>query len=144
MATSRFHSKWFERAFNGTEPLDLDGAGAATINLGIVTNTVIDPDTTQLYSSLTPVGTGTGWTGPVALTGLTAALVGGNWVFDANDPSVIAQDAGTGFSNGNTVVVYVAASSQILYTYTADSAFGNTGGPLTITFNASGILQVTI
>lgn len=144
MPTSRFHSKWFERAFNGTQALDLDGAGAATIKLGIVTDTTIDPDTTQLYTSLTAVGTGTGWTGPVNLSGVTAALSSGDWVFDASDPSVIAQDAGSGFTTGRTVVIYEGTNNYILYTHTEDSAFGNQGGPLTISFNASGILKVTI
>ncbi len=144
MPTSRFHSKWFERAFNGSQPLDLDGAGAATIMLGIVSDSVIDPDTTQLYTALTPVAAGTGWTGPVALTGVTAALVSGDWVFDASDPAQIAQDASTGFSNARTVVIYEDTTKYILYTHTEDSAFGNTGGPLTLNFSASGILKVTI
>ena len=138
------HSDWLERQFNGTEFLDLAGAGADTINLGIVTNSTIDPDTNALYSGLTPVSTGTAWTGPVALANLTCALNGSNnLVFDADDPSVIAQDAG-GFSNARSLVIYDPTNSYIIAHHTEPSTFGNVAGTITITLSASGIWQLTI
>jgi len=139
------HSDWLERQFNGTEFLDLAGAGTDTINLGIVTNASIDADTDALYSSLTPVATGTAWTGPVALANKTCALNGsGNLVFDADDPAVIAQDAIGGFSNARSLVIYDPTNSYIIAHHTEGSAFGNVSGTITITFSANGIWQLTI
>ncbi len=139
------HSDWLERQFNGTEFLDLSGAGADVINLGIVTESSINPDTNALYSGLTPVATGTAWTGPVALANITCALNGSNnLVFDADDPSVIAQDAGGGFTNGRSLVIYDPTNSYIIAHHTEPSTFGNVSGTITITLSASGIWQLTI
>jgi hypothetical protein len=141
MPTTRFHSKWLERALNGVAPLDLDGS--TDIRLGIVTESSINEDTNNLYSGLTPVGTATGWSGPLTLGGVTAALSSGNWVFDANDPSAIAQDAG-GFSNARSVIIYENTTGYILYSHTEDSTFGNVAGPLTLNFHANGLLRINI
>lgn len=140
------HSDWFERMMDGTAALDLDDAiGGSTINLGIVSDAAVDPDTNNLYSGLTAVSTGTGWTGPVALASKTCGLDGSNnVVFDAADPSQIAQDSGTGFSNGRWLIVYYPTDSYILCSHDHGSTFGNTGGPITITFDAGGIIQWTI
>lgn len=139
------HSDWLERHFDGTEALDLDGIGADTINLGIVTNATIDPDTNALYSGLTAVSTGTAWTGPVALANITCGLNGSNnLAFDADDPAVISQDAGGGFSNARSLVLYDTTNSYILAHHTEASAFGNVSGTITITLDAAGIFIITI
>lgn len=139
------HSDWLERHFDGTQSLDLDGAGATTINLGIVTEASVDADTNALYTGLTPVATGTAWTGPVALANPTMGLNGSNnLVFDADDPSVIAQDVGGGFTDGRTLVLYETTNNYILAHHTEGSAFGNVSGTVTIVFDANGIFTVTI
>lgn len=140
------HSDWLERHFDGTEAFDLDAAvGGDTINLGIVTESSIDADTNALYSGLTAVATGTAWTGPVALSNISCGLNGSNnLVFDADDPSVIAQDAGGGFSNARSLVIYDPTNSYIIAHHTEPSAFGNVAGTITITLSASGIWQLTI
>jgi len=139
------HSKWLERHFDGTQPLDLDATLAGdTINLGIVTESVIDPDVDNLYSGLTPVTIGTAWTGPVALANITCGLtVGLDLSFDADDPAVIAQDAG-GFTNGRTLVIYEATNSYIIATSIESAAFGNTTGSITITLDANGVWVLSI
>lgn len=138
------HSKWRERHSDGTQPLDLDGVGADTIRLGIVTEAVINPDTNDLYTGLTAVATGTGWTGPVALANLTCGLDGSfNLVFDADNPAQIAQDA-AGFSNGRSLVLYEATNNYILCHHTEGSVFGNVSGPLNIAFDAAGIYEEVI
>jgi hypothetical protein len=139
------HSKIQERHYDGTAALDLDATlGGTTINLGIVTESSIDPDTDSLYSGLTPVATATGWTGPVAMANLTCALDGSNdMAYDADDPAQIAQDA-SGFANGRSLVLYRADDSYILASYTHPQAFGNVNGPINITLNAAGYLKMTI
>ena len=139
------HSKIQERHFDGTAALDLDDTvGGTTINLGIVTESVINEDTNSLYSGLTPVATNTGWTGPVALANLSCALDGSSdLVFDADDPSQIAQDA-SGFADGRSLVLYRSDDSHILASYIHGQAFGNVNGPINITIDATGILKLTI
>ncbi len=139
------HSDWFERQMDGTAVLDLDDAvGGSVIKLGIVTEAAVNPDTANLYSGLTAVGTATGWTGPVTLTSKTCGLDGSNdVVFDAADIAQIAQDA-SGFTNGRTLVLYYATDSYILCAHDHGSSFGNVAGPITISFDANGILKWTI
>lgn len=139
------HSDWLERHFDGTEALDLDAAsGGDTINLGIVTESSIDPDTNALYSGLTAVGTATAWTGPVALANISCGLDGSNnLVFDADDPSVIAQDA-SGFTDGRSLVLYDTTNSYIIAHHTEASTFGNVSGTITISLDAGGIWELTI
>lgn len=139
------HSDILERHFDGTDSLDWDGAGANTFNLGIVTESSIDADTNALYSGLTPVATGTAWTGPVALANVACGLDGSNdLVFDADDPSSIAQDSGGGFSNARSLVVYESTNGYIVAHHTEASAFGNVSGPINITFSANGIWILSI
>lgn len=139
------HSKIQERHYDGTAPLDLDDTvDGTTINIAIVTESVIDPDTDSLFTSLTPVATATGWTGPVALANLSCALDGSkDLVFDADDPAQIAQDA-SGFSNGRSLVTYRADDNYILKSYTHPQAFGNVNGPVNIGFDTDGLLKLTI
>ena len=137
------HSDWITRQFDGTASLDLDDTvGGSTINLGIVTESSINPDTVSLFSSLTAVGTATGWTGPVTLSSKTFDDSGGVHTFDAADISQIAQDAG-GFTTGRTVVIYDSSTSYILATSVEASVFGNVSGPLDITFDAAGIFTIS-
>lgn len=147
MATSRFHSAWFERAFDGTAALDMDGSGAATFKLAILTSVpTINADTTSTYSAVSANEvSGTNYTsGGFTLSGVTAGLDGSNnWAFDANDLSEIAQ-SGSGLSNGRQFIVYETVGGYIVYSHTADADFGNVGGPLNIGFDAAGILGVTI
>lgn len=137
------HSKWVERQHDGTQALDLDSVGADTINMAIVTESSINPDTIDLVTSLTAVGTATAWTGPVALVSPTCALSAGNLVFDANDPAVIASDA-SGFTDGRSLVLYETTNDFILAHHTEGASFGNVTGTLTITFDAAGIITWTI
>lgn len=139
------HSRWLERHFDGTDPLDLDAVLAgATIRMAIVTEAAINPDTIHLLTSLTQVGTATAWTGPVDLANITCGLNGSNdLVFDADDPAVIALDAG-GFTNGRSLVLHESVGGNILASHIEAAAFGNTTGSITITMNAAGIWVLSI
>jgi hypothetical protein len=139
------HSDWLERQMDGTDALDLDSAvGGDTIKLAIVTESTIDEDVIDTIGDLTLVGTATGWTGPVTLASITCGLDGSaNVVFDANDPSQIAQD-GSGFTDGRSLVIYDDTNDFILAHHIEGSAFGNTTGPIDITFAAGGIFEFTI
>lgn len=140
------HSSWLERQFDGTQALDLDAAaGGSTINLGIVTESSINPDTNSLYSGLTPVATGTEWTGPVTLSNISCGLNGSNnLAFDADDLALISLDADDGFLDGRSLVIYESTSSRILAHHTEASVFGNAASPIDINFNAAGIFLFAI
>ncbi len=141
------HSKWLERHFDGTAALDLESAGAhASLKLGIVTNSAIDADTDNLYSGLTAVGTGTAWTGPVALNNCSITLNGSNnLVFNCDDPAQIAADAGGGFNNARSLVIYESTNSYILAHHIEGATFGNVSATIDIDINAtSGIWILTI
>lgn len=140
MANWVVHSKWSERNHDGTQNVDLDGAGT-TVNIGIVTESTINPDTDTLFATLTVV-TGTGST-PVALANKTCGLSAGDLIFDADNPATIAQ-SGSGFSNGRTLVLYETVSDHIISTFIADAVFGNVAAALDITFDAAGIWKQTI
>lgn len=137
------HSDWITRQFDGTASLDLDDTvGGSTINLGIVTESVIDPDTVSLFSSLTAVATNVGWTGPVALASKTFSEAAGVHTFDAANIAQIAQDAG-GFTDGRSIIIYDSVTSFILASSIEASVFGNVSGPLDITFDAAGIFTIS-
>lgn len=93
--------------------------------------------------STNAVATGTAWTGPVALGSVTWTIVGGTPTFDAADPTQIAQDAG-GFTNARWLYIYnaTAAGKQALCYMDLGSDRSIVTGPLTITFNASGVLTL--
>lgn len=138
------HSAPVERQHDGTQSIDYDSVvGGTVIKLGIVTESVINPDTNTLFTGLTAVGTATAWTGPVTLANTTFALVTGDGEFDADDPAQIAQDAG-GFTNGRSLVIYEDVNKFIICSHIAAAVFGNVAGPITITFNAAGILVYNI
>jgi hypothetical protein len=146
MATTQVHSDWLERQFDGTDALDLDAAvGGETIKLGIFTEAAIDPDVIDQSADLTAVAAGDDWTGPVTLANIACGLNGSdNLVFDGDDPSTIAQDADNGFADGRSLAIFDNTGDFILLSHIEDSVFGNVGGPITITFNASGLWVLTI
>ncbi len=138
------HSAPVERQHDGTQSIDYDSVvGGTVIKIGIVTESVIDPDTDTLFTGLTAVGTATAWTGPVTLANTTFALATGDGVFDADDIAQIAQDAG-GFTNGRSLVIFEDVNKFIICHEIAAAVFGNVAGPITITFNAAGILVYNI
>ncbi len=139
------HSKWLERQFDGTQALDLDAVLAGdVIKLGIVTESAINPDTIDLFTALTAVGTATGWTGPVTLANITCGLNGSvDLAFDSDDPAVIAQDAG-GFTNGRSLVIFEDTNKYIIASHIEAAVFGNVSGTITITLNAAGIWILSI
>lgn len=137
------HSDWLERMFDGTDALDFDGVGSDAFKMGIVTESTIDADTNALYSGLTAVGTATAWTGPVDLANEACGLDGSNdLLFDADDPSQIATDA-SGFSTARSLVIYDSVGGYIIAHHTEGSAFGNTTGPINISW-PNGIWKLTI
>lgn len=89
------------------------------------------------------VATGTAWTGPVALTSTAWTIVSGTPTFDAADPTTIAQDAG-GFTDARWLIIYnhTDAGKRALGYMDLGSARSIVTGPLTITWNASGILTL--
>lgn len=93
--------------------------------------------------STNAVATGTAWTGPVALTGVTWTIATGTPTFDAADPTAIAQDA-AGFTNARWLYIYndTAAGKQALCYMDLGADRSIVSGPLTITFNASGVLTL--
>lgn len=93
--------------------------------------------------STNAVATGTAWTGPVTLASVTWTIVSGTPTFDAADPAQIAQDAG-GFTDARWGYVYndTAAGKQALCYIDLGSDRSIVTGPLTITFNASGVLTL--
>ena len=142
---------WFDQALLdlGEKIHDLS---SDTFKLGLVTDAVTpaantsDPrwgagGGTNLSSSA--VATGTAWTGPVTLASVTWTIVAGTPTFDAADPAQIAQDAG-GFTNARWGVIYndTAAGKQALCFIDLGSNRSIVSSPLTITFNASGILTL--
>lgn len=131
MPDFQLHSAWLERQFNGNAT-DLDGLGAIDVNVAIVTEAALDPDTDSLYSSLTPVATNVGWTGPILLANLTCGLdVSKNLQFNSDLVSEIAQDAG-GFNDGRSVVIYQVVAGYVMFSQDYGSAFGNVDLPILI------------
>lgn len=125
------HSEWINRQNNGNA-VDLDGIGAVDVRMAIVTEASLDPDTDDLFSTLTPVATNVGWTGPILLTNLTCALDGSfNLQFNADLISDIPSDIG-GFDNGQTVVFYQVVSGYIIASQSHSIPFGNKVVPISI------------
>jgi hypothetical protein len=146
--------KWFAQGLKSLADklIDLD---TDTIKFGLVTAatppTVLIADPrwgaggTTNFSS-TEIATATSYTGPVTLVSPTCTKDNTGFVFDADDPAVIAQDAG-GATNIAYVIFYSDTSAQKnCIGYMELSSAGTislAAGSLTITFNASGILRTT-
>lgn len=142
---------WFDQALLdlGEKIHDLS---SDTFKLGLIAS-VVTPVTTLsdprwgagggTNLSTDKVAEATAWTGPVTLASVTWALDSGTPKFDAADPAQIAQDAG-GFTDARWGIVYndTAAGKQALCWIDLGSARSIVTGPLTITFNASGILTL--
>lgn len=142
---------WFDQALLdlGKKVHDLS---ADTIKLGLVTSTVTPSATTAdprwgagggTNLATNAVATGTAWTGPVTLAGGSWTIVGGTPTYDATDPTQIAQD-GSGFTNARWGIIYndTAAGKQALCFIDLGSDRSIVTGPLSITFNASGVLTL--
>lgn len=112
--------KWFSQALMdlGNKIHDMDGD---TLNLGLLTDSAFSGSTNHLTNSqvdgphyggtgttnlaANAVATGTAWTGPVALSGVSWSLVSEVPTLRATNPATIAQDAG-GFTNARWGVIY--------------------------------------
>lgn len=142
---------WFDQALLdlGEKIHDLS---TDTLKLGLVTSVVTPAADTAdprwgagggTNLSTNAVATGTAWTGPVTLASVTWTIVAGTPTLDAADPAQIAQDAG-GFTNARWGIIYndTAAGKQALAFVDLGSDRSIVSGPLTITFNASGVLTL--
>ena len=142
---------WFDQALLdlGEKIHDLS---SDTFKLGLVTSVVTPTGATSdprwgsgggTNLSTNAVATGTAWTGPVTLSGVTWTIVSGTPTFDASDPSTIAQDA-SGFTNARWGVIYndTDAGKRALCFIDLGSDRSIVTGPLTLTFNASGVLTL--
>lgn len=129
-----------------------DLLGADSIKLAIVTSTTVptvgtaDPrygtgGTTNFATNA--VATGTGYTGPVALTSVTYSQAAGVITFDAADVT-IPQDA-TGFTNGAYAILYddTVAGKYCIGFVDLGGPVGIQSGPLQIVWNAAGIFTET-
>lgn len=142
---------WFDQALLdlGEKLHDLS---SDTYKLGLVT-AVVTPATntsdprwgagggTNLATN--KVAEATGWTGPVTLASVTWTIVSGTPTFDAADPATIAQDA-SGFTDARWGIIYndTDAGKRALAFLDLGSARSLVTGPLSITFNASGVLTL--
>ena len=145
MATWTIHNKFKEKMIDGSN-LNLDTAGD-TLKLFLATSAhaPIAADEFLADATLTEVS-GTNYTaGGETLANQTVTESAGTVTFDADD-IVIAESAG-GFSNARYAVLIkdtgVAATSPIIASSDLGSDKGNTGGDLTFSWNASGILTIS-
>lgn len=142
---------WFDQALLdlGEKIHDLS---TDVLKLGLVTSVVTPAANTAdprwgagggTNLSTNAVATGTAWTGPVTLASVTWTIVAGTPTLDAADPAQIAQD-GAGFTNARWGIIYndTAAGKQALAFVDLGSDRSIVSGPLTITFNASGVLTL--
>lgn len=142
---------WFDQALLdlGKKIHDLS---TDVLKLGLVTSTVTPSATTAdprwgagggTNLSTNAVATGTAWTGPVTLASVAWTIVAGTPTLDAADPAQIAQD-GSGFTNARWGIIYndTAAGKQALCFIDLGSDRSIVTGPLSITFNASGVLTL--
>lgn len=89
--------------------------------------------------------TGTQYTGPEALTGVSFTEVSdGVFMFDAANPGVWSQDA-SGFTDGYYAVIYnnTATVKRLLCAIDLGGPISLVGGSLTLTFHANGIFRIT-
>lgn len=136
----------------GNKIIDMD---TDTIKFGLVTNSTVP---TVLIAgpcwgaggstnfSSTQIATATSYTGPITLASVTWTKDNTGAVWDAADPSVIAQDA-SGATNIAYAIFYSdTATNKNCIGYMELSTTGAISlvtGSLTITFNASGIGRFT-
>ena len=146
--------KWFAQGLKSLADklIDLD---TDTIKFGLVTNSTVptvligDPrwgagGTTNFSSTeITPA---TSYTAPITLVNPTCTKDNTGFVFDADNPAVIAQDAG-GATNIAYAIFYSDTSAQkncIGYMeLSTTGAISLAAGSLTITFSGSGIGRIT-
>lgn len=142
---------WFDQALLdlGKKIHDLS---TDVLKLGLVTSTVTPSATTAdprwgagggTNLSTNAVATGTAWTGPVTLASVAWTIVAGTPTLSAAYPAQIAQD-GAGFTNARWGIIYndTAAGKQALCFIDLGSDRSIVTGPLSITFNASGVLTL--
>lgn len=151
MATGTF--KWFAQALhdlgNKIHDMDIDD-----IRFGLVTTATVPAvntaaphwggtGTTNFAS--TQIATATSYTGPIALASETWTLGATGAVFDAADPSVIAQDAGGATNVGYAIFYNNTDANKRALGYLEISSAGTcslVAGSLIINFNASGVLAL--
>jgi hypothetical protein len=136
----------------GNKIIDMD---TDTIKFGLVTNSTVP---TVLIAapcwgaggstnfSSTQVATATSYTGPITLASVTWTKDNTGAVFDAADPSVIAQDAGGATNIAYAIFYSDTATNKNCIGYmelSTTGAISLVAGSLTITFNASGIGRFT-
>lgn len=141
---------WFDQALVDMAKKLIDLSG--DIRLGIVDATITPSATTAApcwgaggttdFSAEQVSTGGTAYTGPIDLAGVTCTLSGGAMVFDADDVS-ISQDA-SGFTDGRWGILYdnAAANKNAIGYLDLGIARSIVTGPLSITWNASGILTL--
>lgn len=142
---------WFDQALLdlGKEVHQL---ATDTLKLGLITAAVTPAANTSdpcwgaggsTNLSTNAVGTATAWTGPVTLGSVTWTIVSGTPTLDAADPTTIAQDA-SGFTDARWGIIYndTATNKNAIAYVDLGSTRSIVTGPLSITFNASGILTL--
>lgn len=142
---------WFDQALLdlGKEVHQL---ATDTLKLGLITAAVTPATSTSnpcwgaggsTNLSTNAVGTATAWTGPVTLGSVTWTIVSGTPTLDATDPTTIAQDA-SGFTDARWGIIYndTATNKNAIAYIDLGSTRSIVTGPLSITFNASGILTL--
>lgn len=124
-----------------------------TLKLGIINNAVPPAITTPdprwgaggaTDFSVDQVPLGTGYTGPITLTGDTFTLSGAVSSLKANNV-VIPQDAASGYSNAYWGILYDATTSGNYAVGLVDlgGPISNVNGPDNLTWNAAGIETFT-
>lgn len=123
-----------------------------TLKLGIINSTVAPAITTpdprwgaggSTDFSADQVATGTGYTGPITLTGDTFTLTGAVSALKASNVT-IAQDA-SGFTNAYWAILYDATTSGNYAIGYVDlgGPVGNVNGPVNLNWNSAGIETFT-
>jgi hypothetical protein len=141
---------WFDQALVDISK-KLINLSADTIKLGLITTSTTPAATTAVpcwgaggttNMSTNAVATGTSYTGPITLGTVSCTLSGGKMVFDAADVSV-SQDA-SGFTNARWGIIYsdTATNKNCIAFVDLGSDRSIVSGPLSITWNASGILTI--
>jgi len=136
----------------GTESFNFS---SDTLKLGIVDNTLTPTAATPAADDTTPtwgdysaneVSTGGGYpAGGKTLTGVTWTEAGGVATLDDTGNVSITQDAG-GFTDGYWGILYndTSATDQAIGFLDLGGPVSEAAGDITITWNASGILTVTV